>query len=117
MKHAIHMEGGRSLSDLLDTETFRNASVTDTLNGNGVMVALHSARHVVDTMTLSGYDSDTIAYAFEKPWKYPEFWLPALYIHGVLYRVGGHRLYTAFISDVEYDDNHTFTIKELEPTE
>lgn len=110
MAHIMFTEGGASFDSLIEeSRFFASTDLMDTIYNNGTMTALHASRHVFETMLSEGCDHSTIAYAFEKPWKYPEYWIPALFIHGDLYYGNGTKVNMYVKSDVTYDGD-TFRV-------
>ena len=97
------------------SDTLQWADVATTLDSVGSLDVLGASRFVMATLEAHA-KGDQISYAFEKPWKFPEYWLPALAIYGRLYTASGDRLFSPSW-DFDISDDYTFTLKVSELAE
>ena len=97
------------------SETMLNACPVRTLDSIGSIDVAQATLLVV--MTMQAENRTDIAYAIEKPHKFPEYWVPALATRGKLYDRYGNRLYNAQFGssdswDFDIDEDYfTFSIK------
>ena len=94
------------------SETMLDADVSRTMDNQGAYDVAQATLLVIATM--EGEGREDIAYAIQKPHKYPEYWVPALATNGKLYNHYGNRLWNALNELWDFDiadDYHTFSIK------
>ena len=103
------------------SETMLTACPVRTLQNVGSLDVAKATLLVIATM--QGEGRDDMAYAIEKPHKFPEYWVPALAVSGYLYDNYGNRIYNAgFGKDMAWDfdiseDYLTFTLVKHEDEE
>lgn len=97
------------------SETMLSACPVRTLQSVGSLDIMKATLLVIATM--QGEGRDDMAYAIEKPHKFPEYWVPALAVSGYLYDNYGNRIYNGGYGMNESwdfdiaDDYLTFTLK------
>lgn len=108
-----------SMSDFYGrSQTMLDADVSRTMDNQGAYDVAQAALLVIATMEAEGRTD--IAYAIEKPHKFPEYWIPALAVNGKLYNHYGNRLWNALNELWDFDiaeDYLTFSLKDEDEPE